>query len=1106
VNRAFSRQRSALASAAVCLGISCLGVAAGPASAAGTSYEFDEPLSLRGDCGVGAPDNVPDPGCPGGSHPAKGRFAEPRSIATDAYGNEYVMSAAFNGEPRIDVFDDEGNFITELLDPQRPKSIAVDSEGNLYAFEQSGGAEAEVARYSPTVYEPEVGEIEYGASRVVIATESAFLGGLAIDVSNDHLYVAHAGSFHEEYSSAKEGNALLHTIELPDFAGASSATSWSNWVAVDAQRRRLYVSYCKDEIEECGVLALSADPPYTLLKEIDGSTTPAGRFLSQKGWISTAVDESTGHFFAEDLEGTKNIYEFDQNFEYFSTTSFSKFEGTNSLQIAVSNSPLDPTARNHGYLFVPFPKESGAAFAFHPPLAGPPDVEVVAATNISEREAELHATVDPNGATTDYVFEYVTQEEFDEEGFSNARSSGAGTIPIGSSRMVVASIGGLSPGTSYRFRVLASNEVDEDEKEGSFSTYADAPVAGGCPNQSLRIGVSSSLPDCRAYELVTPADTNGRPPKGVGFGGDRFPTLESSASGNVVAFVTEGGSLPGTGGTGGFNGDLYRSVRGTAGWGVVRMGPSGTETNNPSPGSTSPDQEHAFFWAGGEGSAVVNGLLSHYVRYPDGRAELVGRGSLGTDPSAVGQMIADGGTHIIFQTGNVGQQLEPEAAPSGTDVLYDRTPDEVTHVVSLLPGDVTPKALEDANYLDASADGTGIAFSIGNKLYLRLDDEVTFEIGENVTLVDVSQGGRRVFYLKAGDLFAFDSETEEVIRFTETGNARVVNVAPDGSRAYFVSSTAIVGSGENPNGATPKAGQRNLYLAEQDQIRFVGIVTARDVEGALGADGLGLWTEVQALQPAKDPSRVNSDGSVLLFQSRAILGSYDPKGIPQIYRYDSGANGLHCISCPPTGGSATGGAGLETFAVSQTTRPPFTAYGFVPNLRGDGAHAFFESTEALVSADTDGVQDVYEWEAQGVGSCTQPGGCVYLISSGHSARANYLYGLSRSGDDVFFVTEDVLVGGDNDTASIYDARVGGGFPEQRDELCQGEACHLPVTPAPTLTTPGTPAPGADDNVKPASGQCPRGKRKVKIRSRFRCVKKHGKKQHRKAGSGKGARR
>lgn len=1090
-----------------------LGVFTGSAAAAGGSYEFDQLLSLRGDCGTGSPDLIPDPGCPGGSHPPKGRFSEPRSIAIDAYGNEYVMSHASGGaNARIDVFDDEGNFITEMVDPNGPKAIAVDSEGNLYAFEQFFDGEAEIALYEPTVYEPLVGNIEYDVtSRDVIGTEAGvFLGGVAIDFSNDHLYVAYSRDFIEEYSSAKEGNALLHTIELPDLPGAESATWWNNWVAVDGERRRLYASYCKDEVAECGVLVLSADPPYTLLEEIDGSTTPAGKFLSKKGWIGVAVDESTGHFFAADLEATKNIYEFDQDFGYFATTTFSKFEGTNSLQIAVSNSPLNPTAKNRtdrgGYLFVPFPKEAGAAFAFYPPLAGPPKVEALAAVNISEREAELHGTIDSNGATTQYVFEYVTQQEFDEAEFANARTSPGGTVPIGTPRPVVASIGGLSPGTSYRFRLVATNEKGSDEEEGAFRTFADAPVSSDCPNQTLRVGSSFFLPDCRAYELVTPADTNGRPPEGVGFGGDRFATVEASPSGNTVAFVTEGGALPGTEGTGGFNGDLYRSVRSLDGWGgIVRMGPSGTETNNPSPGSTSPDQEHAFFWAGGEGSAVI-GVLAHYVRYPDGRAELVGRGSLGTDPLAEGQMITEKGTHIIFQTGNTGQQLELEAPPAGTEAIYDRTADEVTHVVSLLPGDVTPAENEEAEYLDASPDGAGIAFLLEEALYLRLNNEVTYKVGENVTLADVSEGGKRVFYVEAGDLYAFDTGSEEVIRFTETGDAKVVNVAPGGARAYFVSTTAIAGSGENPNGATPEIGQQNLYLAEEDQIRFVGTVTLRDVQGESKADGLGLWAEVQAKQPGSDPSRVSADGSMLLFESRANLADYDPEGVPQIYRYDSAGDRLHCVSCPPTRTQSMGGASLQSTATNQSARPPFGAHGYVPNLRPDGTRAFFESTEALVSFDTNGVQDVYEWEEQGVGSCKQAGGCIYIISSGFSAKDNYLYGVSRSGDDVFFITEDILVGGDNNTASIYDARVGGGFPEDPEHGCQGEGCHLPMPPAPALTLPGVPAAGTDDNVKPAF-RCPRGKRKVKRDGKVRCVKKHmkhKKKQHRKPGTRKGA--
>lgn len=1095
-----------------------LGIVVGSAAAANLSYELDQALSLRGDCGAAKPDLIADPGCPGGSHPPKGRFNEPRSVAFDAYGNEYVVSYAFtldnNGkEGRIDIFDDEGNFIVEFLDPNGPKSAAVDTEGNLYVFEQGEGPAA-VARYTPTVYEPEAGKIDYSAgSRVVVTTKAeTTLGGLVVDLSNDHLYATYSKDLVEEFSAAPEGNNLLHTIDLPDFAGAPTPTGWNNWVAVDGQRRRLYASYCNGPkaFDKCGVLALSADSPYTLLKQIDGSQTPEGKFTSTRGWIPSAVDETNGHLLIGDLEA-KKIFEFDQNYGYVATTLFSSLEGTNSTQIAVSNSPLNPSAANHRYLFAPLPRASGSVFAFGPPKAGSAEIESVSVTSISATGAELHATVKPHGATTEYAFEYVTRDEFDQDGFANAQVAETGSIPAGSSGVkILASVVGLAPGTSYRFRLVVENELPpRDEEEGEFTTFSDAPIAGGCGNELLRTSFSALLPDCRAYELVTPADTNGRPPKGVGFGGDRFKTVEASPSGNTVAFVTEGGSLPGIGGAGGFNGDLYRTSRSASGWGTVTsMGPSGAETNNPSSGSSSADQEHAFYLAGGEGSAVLGGP-THWVRYPDGRAELVGRGSLGTDPAAIGQLITEGAGHIVFQTetvtSTVAQQLEPNAAPTGTNAVYDRTSDEVTHVVSLLPGDVPAKENADAAFVDASADGAGIAFTIGNKLYLRLNNQVTYEIGEDVTLADVSAGGRRVFYLEGGDLFAFDTESEESVRFTEVGNATIVNVAPDGSRAYFVSTTALPGAGEeNPNGATPVSGQQNLYLSDEGEISFVATVTATDVAAGGGLPGLGRWVAIQAGRAAEDPSRVTSDGSVLLFESRANLDGYDPGGFPQVFRYDSTENLLDCLSCPPTRTPPDGGASLETYALSQTTRPPFTAYGFVPNLRSDGARAFFESDEALVSTDTDGVQDVYEWEETGVGNCSQSGGCVYLISSGHSSHDNYLFGISGSGNDVFFITEDILVGGDNDTASIYDARVGGGFPEGAEDICEGEGCHLPLLPPPALASPGTPAQGANDNVKPTSRSCPRGKRKVKRHGKVVCVKKHRRQRHRKSDASKGA--
>ena len=1075
-----------------------LTIGASPAVAVEFPYEFDPALSLTGDCSTLAPDTVPDPGCPYPPPPAgpAGRFNDPRSVAIDSYGNQYVASHSnAGGNGGIDIFDSEGFFIAEFAGGEDPTSVAVDSDGNVYSYEGK-----EIVLYAPTAYEPEAGVIQYDEPGVVIGTTAiSGNGGLAIDRAGDRLYVAE-GSKVRLYDSAVEGNVLLATISNPKLG------SWSIWPAVDSERRRLYLSYCKDEAAECGILVLEADAPHAVLAEIDGSDTTVGEFRSAKGWTSVAVDEDSGHFFVEDLESTKNVYEYDAAYELASTLSFARFQGGNALQIGFANTPADPGARNAGHLFVPAIGPAGSVFAFSPPDVRAPEViEGPAATSISESEAELSAMIAPNGAVTEYEIEYVSESAFEASGFEGARVVGSGTLPVGTVRRATAAVFGLSPGTAYRFRVKAENEAGAVEAEGDLSTYADPPIGGHCANDDRRGGPSAHLADCRAYELVTPSDTNGHEPKGIGFQGDRFATLQSSPAGEAVSFLVLGGALPGYEGAGGFYGDPYLARRGTTGWSTSAAGPSGAESSAPHPGSPSVDQGHRFWSALVSGSALVEGDSANYVRYPDGHSALVGRGSLGSDPKARGKLITEGGTHIVFQTKNVAsyvaRQLEPNAPSMGTAAVYDRTPDEVTHVVSLLPGNVTPT--QDATYVASSPDGNGIVFGIGSKLYVRIGNKVTYEIGEGVELVGISEGGERVFYLEEGDLLAYDTASEEVIPFGESGDATVVNVAVGGERAYFVSPSVLTGEA-NPNGAVAQPGEQNLYLSSEGVLSFVGTLTDRDVEGTLSSagnpyDGLGLWANAfVSQQPARSPSRLDPGGEVLLFQSRAVLDGFNPEGVPEIYRYSVAADELQCLSCIPTRQDGGEGASLLTLAFGQLTEPPFSPYGFVANLSTDGRRAFFESGESLVSYDTDGRRDVYEWEAQGVGTCTVPGGCVYLISSPGSEGDEYLFAHSTDGEDVFFVSADALAPGGGGTASIYDARVDGGFTAVADgPPCVGEACKPGLAFSPALLVPRSGATTRSSNTLPSKHRkrCSKRWRKVKRKGKVRCVAKHRKHRH-----------
>ncbi len=175
---------------------------------------------------------------------------------------------------------------------------------------------------------------------------------------------------------------------------------------------------------------------------------------------------------------------------------------------------------------------------------------------------------------------------------------------------------------------------------------------------------------------------------------------------------------------------------------------------------------------------------------------------------------------------------------------------------------------------------------------------------------------------------------------------------------------------------------------------------------------------------------------------------------------------------------------------------------YQPHTLSDSGRLFFNSTDGLVAQDSNGGEDVYEFEPPGVGACkgsvgtfvSRAGGCVGLISSGASEKESVFMDASESGDDVFFLTAAKLSPLDRDNAyDVYDARVGGGDREPEKPIeCVGDACQGFVAP-PNDATPGSLTFSGPGNLKPLAALTPAPRSKPKAK---RCPKakklKHGK--------------
>ena len=146
-----------------------------------------------------------------------------------------------------------------------------------------------------------------------------------------------------------------------------------------------------------------------------------------------------------------------------------------------------------------------------------------AASSVEETTVTLGADVAPEHVATSYQFEYLTEARYKSNGetFTGATTvNGAKAIAAEeATKAVTATITGLTADTTYDYRVVATNRcaaggpcvTDGPTKTlTTLETPSTAPET--CPNAARRAEQpdAKALPDCRAYEMVSPKNTFGQ--------------------------------------------------------------------------------------------------------------------------------------------------------------------------------------------------------------------------------------------------------------------------------------------------------------------------------------------------------------------------------------------------------------------------------------------------------------------------------------------------------------------------------------------------------------------------------------------------------------------
>jgi hypothetical protein len=553
-------------------------------------------------------------------------------------------------------------------------------------------------------------------------------------------------------------------------------------------------------------------------------------------------------------------------------------------------------------------------------------------------EAEMRAKINPNNEATTYRFEYGATETYDEITTPIKIPPGYKAVSVHDQAT------GLTPGNTYHYRVVASNGTGEvSGPDQTFTTLNYPSTVDNCSNASLRAAQhSAALPECRAYEQVSPVDK-------AGVGVDRSNTgFRAAPDGNSIVYGTEKGSLEGT------NGAPYvprnLAIRTADDWTTT---PLDLPMNNFVPSfdfffgtiAVSPDLTRALSLSTQKLTPdAVEGTWNAYIQEP-----ATGKLTLLVTSDLLSVLGAQQGNYQQIGTSD---NLEVLTWGDGFGPQYEARLGKGVQVASVLPNGEVAKSNAGGvlqqldNPHQVSADGSRIFVPIGNQfpgetgLYLR-------ENGETTKVISVSRRPGDSAEPKRGN-FEWASPDGRFVEFS-CDSPLTVDAPPGGGQyRYDVDTDTLtyLATPDNPRGKRYSAfegpgkygGAQDVYLHDEETGTDT-CVSCRPDERPNTAPALINHGNSGSAFNRWFSNVVTQDGRVF-FDTTAALVPRDANGNRDVYVYHEGEVALLSAG--------------KSNASSQ-----------IQEVTPDGRDVFIVTSDRLVGQDQDTTVDLYDARVEG---------------------------------------------------------------------------------------------------------------------------------------------